>query len=146
LGWAGVAAQRLIISQTAFEEVKHKAPECKEFLKANGTYISPVSNDTLEAALRIKEKLGIVDDNFSTKGVGEHDLLIVADAHLLAGAPLLYRGEQAVTLISNEALQAQLPQETRNYRIPAVCREILRPKLFCCDFQNYMTRESPDKG
>ena len=68
-----------------------------------------MSDAILQDALRIKNLLGIIGDQYGG-GVDENDLMIIATA----------RTAQA-RLISNEAAQPGRPKSMANYKIPAVC-------------------------
>jgi hypothetical protein len=122
--------QRLLMPSVAFDEVCNKAPECGTWLRASGLGLLAISNAILQDALRIKALLGIVDDNYHAKGVGENDLLIISTARA--------HGRE---LVSNESKQNNLPQEIRRCKIPAVCsmRDVAVP---CVDFVEYIKRSS----
>lgn len=98
------------IPEIALEEVTKKAPECAEWLKEQGIQILPLTPQILQMAMAIRHQLGIVEDNYHPKGVGENDLLIIATA-MDAGVPL----------VSDEGRQFKLPDKMGKYKIPAVC-------------------------
>ena len=112
--WEWIASQiqvkELVMPSVAFDEVNHKTPECGEWLKDNNLEKLVISNAILQEAKRIKGLLGIVDDNYHAKGVGENDILIVATARL-----------HGAELVSDEELQPTLPPESKRKKIPAVC-------------------------
>jgi hypothetical protein len=65
----------------------------------------------LKTVQTIKSTLKIDGEAYG-KGVGENDLLIIANAK-----------RQGAVLVTNEARQADLSQtQPRNYKIPAVCK------------------------
>lgn len=111
--WEWMAIQieekELVMPSVAFEEVSNKMPDCGEWLKHNDLKQLAISNAILQDALHIKGLLGIVDDKYHPKGVGENDILIIATAHV-------HRAE----LVSNEGRQ-QLPPILAKRKIPAVC-------------------------
>jgi PIN domain. len=111
--WMGdqIDSKELVMSSVAFDEVSHIAPECGEWLKDNDLERLKVNNAIIQDALRIKGLLGIVDDSYHSKGVGENDILIIATARQ-------YRAE----LVSDEERQTNLPQV-----LSAIC--ITRLKL-----------------
>lgn len=111
-GWMAsqVEAKELLMSSVAFDEVNHKAPDCGEWLRNNNLERLAISNAILQEAKRIKGLLGIVDDNYHPKGVGENDILIIATARL-------HRAE----LVSDEEPQPTLPPVSKRKKIPAVC-------------------------
>lgn len=105
-----IGAGRLTVCDVALVEVNGKAPDCGAWLRDVGIRVHAVDGAILAEAMRIKALLGIANDNFHPKGVGENDILIVAAARVL-NCPLT----------SDEAVQMALPNETRRYKIPAVC-------------------------
>jgi hypothetical protein len=111
--WKWMAIQieekELVMPSVAFEEVSNKTPDCGEWLKHNDLKQLQISNAILQDALHIKGLLGIVDDQYHPKGVGENDILIIATARV-------HRAE----LVSNESRQ-QLPNILAKRKIPAVC-------------------------
>ncbi len=125
-----VAAGSLVIPSVAFEEVEHKTPECAEWLKDNEIERLGITNSILQDAKRIKSLIGVVGDNYHSKGVGENDLFIVATARAHGG-----------DLISDEERQTNLPNEPRKKKIPAVCamREISVP---CVNFLEFIKRSN----
>jgi predicted nucleic acid-binding protein len=109
--WLGeqVNSGQLTIPVTALDEVTAKTPECATWLKNNGIEVLQITDAILTDALRIRNLLGIVDDQYGS-GVGENDLFIIATARA-----------HGVALVTDEARQPILPNARRNYRIPAVC-------------------------
>jgi predicted nucleic acid-binding protein len=112
--WEWMAAQieekKLVMPSVAFDEVAHKTPECGEWLKDHDIELLEIKNTILQDAMRIKNLLGVVDDNYHPKGVGENDLLIIATAR-----------RHEAELVSDEELQTTPPQDSRKRKIPAVC-------------------------
>jgi hypothetical protein len=115
----------LCIPQPAMEEVGHVSPDCAQWLRSVGISVLPVTNAILVDANGIKNGLGITNDQYHPDGVDENDLLIIATG----------RCEGAV-LISNEGRQANLPLNTRKYKIPAVCGQIAPPP--CINFLDHI--------
>jgi Domain of unknown function (DUF4411) len=111
--WLGTQCSQnaLCIPDVAFEEVKHKAPECAVWLKDVGIQRLPVTQAILQISITIKAEIGVTDDNYHPKGVGENDLFIIATAKA-----------SGCELISNEAKQFDTPKESRKLKIPAVCK------------------------
>lgn len=111
-GWIAeqIEAGGFSIPQIALEEVVKKSPDCGEWLKDQGISVLPLTNEVLQQAVAIKHLLGIVEDDYHPKGVGENDIFIIASAKV-AGT----------TLISDEARQFRLPDLMAKYKIPAVC-------------------------
>ncbi len=110
--WVGdqVSQAVFILLEVAYDEVERNEPECAAWLKDHGLTRAPVSADILAASLRIKDLLGIVEDQYHQKGVGENDLLIIAHAMI-----------EQIPLVTNEAVQNMLPQNRQTFKIPAVC-------------------------
>ena len=112
--WKWMATQieekHIVMPRVAFEEVENIALDCGKWLKDNNLEQLAISNAILEETMRIKGLLGIVDDNYHPKGVGENDILIIATARV-------HRAE----LVSEEARQTAQPKELPKRKIPAVC-------------------------
>lgn len=128
--WEWVASQieakELVMSSVAFEEVQNKTPDCGEWLKDNNLERLSVTNAILQDAKRIKDLLGIVDDGYHPKGVGENDILIIATARL-----------HGAELVSDEERQNNLPKVMSKYKIPAVC--LTQPvSVPCINFIEYI--------
>jgi len=110
--WLGeqISNGAFVMSEVAFQEVENKMPECAKWLSDQGITKIKVSNEILEEAMRIKGLLGISEDNYQSKGVGESDLIIIAAASVTGSE-----------LVTNEARQTTLPSIPANMKIPAVC-------------------------
>ena len=76
-----IKSNQLCIASVAFNEVKSKAPDCGEWLKAAAITKVVESNEILQCALEIKSLLGIQNDQYGN-GVGENDILIIATAKI----------------------------------------------------------------
>lgn len=130
--WDWIAAQiegkQLVMPTVAFEEVEHKAPDCGEWLKDYNLERLPISNAILQDAIRIKGLLGIVDDNYHAKGVGENDIIIIATARA-----------HGTELVSDEGKQTVLPQELSKSKIPTVC-DMAGVAVTCINFIEYIKR------
>jgi len=105
-----IEAGEFAIPEVALEEVAKKAPECGDWLKDHEITVLPLTNAVLQQAVAIKHLLGIVEDEYHAKGVGENDIFIIATAKV-AGT----------TLISDEGRQFRLPDVMSKCKIPAVC-------------------------
>lgn len=116
-----VAQENFVISDVAIKEVKQKIlysklekdiPESAVFIKILNTIIvHKKTPEDLKTVQTIKSTLKIEGEAYG-KGVGENDLLIIANAK-----------RQGAVLVTNEARQADLSQkQPRNYKIPAVCK------------------------
>lgn len=105
-----VGAQALYLPNAAFAEVGHKVPDCCTWLNDCKCNVEKESNQILQAALNIKQLLGIQNDQYHSDGVDENDILIIATAKVNGHA-----------LISNENRQAKLPTNLKRYKIPTVC-------------------------
>lgn len=105
-----VGEQRLYLPNAAFTEVGHKVPDCCAWLNGCNCGVTKESNAILQAALSIKQLLGIQNDQYHQDGVDENDVLIIATAKVNGHA-----------LISNESRQTRLPNNLKRYKIPAVC-------------------------
>ena len=123
-----IKEKKLVMPSVAFEEVANKMPDCGAWLEENDLAQLEISNAIVRDAMRIKELLGIVDDNYHPKGVGENDIFIIATA----------RAHKA-ELVSDEERQPTLPQEPKKRKIPAVCglKEVAIP---CINFIEYIKR------
>jgi hypothetical protein len=100
----------LYIPNAAFIEVGHKVPECAAWLVECECTVATETNEVLQAALSIKQALGIENDLYHADGVDESDVLIIATAKT--------KGQ---SLVSNESRQPLLPQNMKRWKIPAVC-------------------------
>ena len=78
--------------------------------------------------MRIKGLLGIVADDYHSKGVGENDIFIIATA-------LVHRAE----LVSDEERQNFLPTVAAKKKIPAVCG-MKDVAVSCINFIEYIKR------
>lgn len=105
-----IQTEEVTIPSVALEEVEQKSPDCAEWLKVKQITKLPLRDEILLQASEIKHTLGIIDDNYHPKGVGENDLLIIATSKF-----------NQFTLISNEGRQTRLPQTKSHYKIPSVC-------------------------
>jgi predicted nucleic acid-binding protein len=105
-----IKAQRLSMASVALEEVGHKYPECAVWLKSQNIRRLPMSNHVIQAAMLIKQQLGIQNDQYHPKGVDENDIFIIAAAQ--------YHG---ATLITDEKRQFGKQIEPTKLKIPAVC-------------------------
>jgi hypothetical protein len=102
-------SKEFVIPKRAFDEVKHKTSDefiewFKEIEKIDDTF-----PDLFEAQ-KIKDILEIEEDNYGN-GVGENDIFIITISKRIGA-----------TLVSDEKIQTILPQDKRNYKIPAVCK------------------------
>ena len=111
--WIGdqISDALFTIPRVAFEEVNQKSPECGHWLKDRGIERLQLTNEIIQQAVSIKHLLGIAEDNYQAKGVGENDLFIIATAKI-----------HGCALVSDEAVQLRLPDLLSKCRIPAVCR------------------------
>lgn len=116
----------LVMPKVAFEEVEHKASDCAKFLKELNLVRLEVTNAILHDANRIKGLIGVVDDKYHTKGVGEIDLFIISVAR-----------EHNVELVSNEEKQATTPKILSKSKIPAVCN-MNTVNVSCINFLEYI--------
>lgn len=121
-----ISDRHITISTVAMEEVKNKTPDCGTWLDANQIYQTAINNAILVEALRIKAIIGIINDHYHSKGVGENDILIIASAKL-----------QGAELVSDEERQPIPPTEPRKQKIPAVCK-IPTVNVHCINFIEYI--------
>ena len=110
--WLGeqIEAEKLTMPEVAFDEVKHKIPECGEWLKFAKLKQLAVTAETSNMSMRIKSLIGIINDQYHPKGVDENDIVIIATAKVHGGI-----------LVSDEGRQVRLPDELTKVKIPAVC-------------------------
>ncbi|CAG7857579.1 hypothetical protein MCAMS1_02455 [biofilm metagenome] len=120
----------VVMPNLAFEEVMFKTPDCGKWLKDNNLEQLEITNIVLQDAMRIKLLLGIVDDNYHPKGVGENDLLIIASARACSAE-----------LVTDEERQLTLPKVTAKRKIPAVC-EMESVSLPCINFIDFIKRSA----
>jgi len=102
----------IVLARVAYEEIGHKAPECREWLADHNCTVIDPDNEIVQAALGIKNGLGIVNDQYKAGAVDEADILIVATAKVLG-----------IGLVSEESPQPTVPGNPANYRIPRVCQK-----------------------
>lgn len=121
-----IASKHIVISQIAFEEVQKKTPDCGQWLKDNDIQKILVSNKILSESAKIKQLLGISDDNYHPKGVSENDIFIIATSKV-----------HNLPLISNERKQFTLPDIHSKYKIPVVC-SLSEVAVSCIDFINFI--------
>ncbi len=122
--WMKSEVQRkfLSIPKVAFDEVRIKSPECAEWLTSCGVGKITESVEVLTEAVKIKELLGIKNDQYHPRGVGENDIIIIATAKI-----------EKLELVSNESKQIRQPQSNDRLKIPAVC-ELPQVAVSCIDF------------
>lgn len=122
-----VARGLIQMSEVAVDEVGHKVPECVTWLKDAGLQKLPVSEAILLEAMRLKGLLEIDGEQYGS-GVDENDLIIIATAKL-----------HGCELVTNEAFQAALNKQKRNWKIPAVCN-METVGVEWIDFLDYLKR------
>ena len=122
-----IAQHEITISSVALTEVNHVTPDCSKWLADCNIESAPVTANILQDALRIKNLLGIVGDQYGT-GVDENDLIIIAAARSVGAH-----------LISNEAVQHGASKKKANYKIPAVCA-MPDVKVECSNFVDFVKR------
>lgn len=124
-----IAGKELVMPSVAYHrEVKLKAPDCADWLRRNDIELLPAGDRIVQLAFRIKELIGIVEDNYHPEGVDEKDLFIVATAAV--------HGSE---LISDERVQTTLPLNMQRYKIPAVCAMPV-VRVPCTNFIGYIKR------
>ena len=123
-----VEEKNLVMPSVAFDEVSDKTPECGEWLKDHDVELIAISNPILQDAMRIKKLIGVVDDNYHAKGVGENDLLIIAAAR-----------SRGIELVSDEERQPTLPKEPSKRKIPAVCA-MKEVTVDCINYIEYLKK------
>ncbi len=132
--WEWMATQinekKLVMPNVAFDEVASKTPDCGEWLKLNNLEKIETSNAIVQDAMRIKRLLGIVDDNYHPKGVGENDIFIIATARV-----------HGAELVSDEEQQNSLPKEPSKRKIPAVC-DMNTVSVNCINFIEFIRRSN----
>lgn len=123
-----IEAENLVMSSVAFEEVENKTPDCAKWLKDQELLRLEMTNEIVQEAKRIKELIGIVNDNYHSRGVGENDLFIIATSKM-----------HGCELISDEKRQPGPHIEPTKRKIPAVC--ILQSvSVTCINFLEYIKR------
>lgn len=105
-----IDAGEIIVPRVALDEVAQISPNCHRWLVSNDLSVIEVSNDIAIEANRIKTAIGVINDDYHPKGVGENDILIIATARI-----------EGIDLVSDEGRQAQVPVEPRKRKIPSVC-------------------------
>lgn len=105
-----ISKNRFCISAIAFDEVNQKTSGCGKWLRESEIQRVAVTNEILQESLRIKDHLGIKNDQFHSSGVGENDILIISTAKI-----------EGIDLICDERRQPIKPKLIAKYRMPAVC-------------------------
>lgn len=123
---AEVTAKTFYLPNAAFTEVGHKLADCCTWLNDCKCDVVKESNPILQAALNIKQVLGIQNDQYHQDGVDENDVLIIATARV-----------NGHMLISNENRQPTLPANLKRYKIPAVCSHA-NVGVTCNNFIEYL--------
>jgi hypothetical protein len=124
---AEINAGRIEMCAVAYDEVGHKSPDCQTWLQQRGLVAVAITNEIVQEANRVKNLLGIVNDNYHPDGVDENDLLIIAMAHV-----------QGLELVSQEH-QPIPPANPLRSKIPTVCR-MPTVALQCMNFIDYLKR------
>ncbi|MCR4318035.1 MAG: DUF4411 family protein [Planctomycetes bacterium] len=122
-----IGKKKLAIPKIAFdEEVAIISPDCSTWLNDNNIEKLPMTPDIIGESVGIKNILGIVNDNYHSKGVGEIDIFIIATAKI-----------HKIELVSNENRQSKLPDILSKYKIPAVCK-FAKINVSCIDFTEFI--------
>ncbi len=121
-----ITSENIAVTTVNLNEVQDKYPECADWLKENNIRKIEISGQILGIAMEIKTALGIVDDNYHSKGVDENDLLCIAAAKVLG-----------VDVVSNEERQNNLPVIPAKRKIPAVC-DLHEASVTCIDFIQFI--------
>ena len=121
-----VAAGNIVVPASAMKEIGDVSPDCHEWLKQNGLKAQPMSNVSITIAQNIKFKLGIVGDAYHPKGVDESDIFIIATAKAMK-----------LPLVSQEAVQLNLPSPLTRCKIPATC-SLPGVSVKCIRFIDYL--------
>ena len=100
----------ITFSKTTFDELITKDVSCYKWFKEK-TESEIIDQDIINIALEIKDQLGIKNDNYHKKGVGENDIFIIAHAKVVGKI-----------LVTEEAQQPDLLKNIAKSKIPAVCR------------------------
>ena len=127
--WAWLLAsfqEEAYIPADAFEELEREEPDFAELLKAQN--VKPVEpNERIDGEDRaIREELGVGPKGFSSAGVDEADVAIIATAKVLQA-----------TLISEEK-QKDPPKRLARYKIPSVCK-LPSVKVQCMDIKDMLS-------
>ena len=92
-----------------------------------------ISQDMLSKQEQIEKQLEITNGNYSTQGgVNGVDILLIAAA-----------SNVNCSLIANEGKQETPPAKKLNYKIPLVCRTIIRPKIPTYSFIGWLKYKDP---
>ena len=130
--WEWLATQieenTFVIPSVAFEEVVAKTPECGDWLKDKHVKKLQITEEILLDALRIKGLLGVVNDGYHSKGVGENDLFIIATTRA-----------HGAELISEEGRQIKPPDIPSKRKIPSVC-SLPEVSVSCINFIELIKR------
>ncbi len=122
-------ANTISLPNVAFDEVSHVAPDCALWLSDNGLTKIQINNAMLHDALSFKALVGVIGEAYGN-GVDENDLLIIACAK-----------QNNCRLISNEAVQINIPKKIQNCKIPAVCA-MAAVRVECIDFLGFINQSN----
>ena len=127
--WSWLAQQlqagEIVFPSIVIDEVRFVAPDCLAWMTDVGFQQVPMTDTVLLFALEIKQQLGIENPR-GTGGVGENDIFIICAAAI-----------HGCDLVSNEAVQRDLPANRQKYKMPAVCA-LPELKVKCMNFLQYL--------
>lgn len=111
--------------QLIMQEIKHKLPECFDWLESYQIEIIPIDDPITQKASEIGGSLGLDGSSYHSKGIDENDIFLIATAAVTNNA-----------VISNEAIQLKPPDNIQKSKIPLVCKG---QSVQCYSFLAYFT-------